>query len=110
MIVEQNPVFSAFSIFLNPGEVLRFDQVSPQIANAQVILTALGYNLRQDGYFDRNTEDQIKIYQQNNGLSVTGEIDALTAAKLSESLFNYRRDLNNDFQLQAAIKVLTEWN
>jgi carboxyl-terminal processing protease len=108
VVVEQNPVFSAFSIFLSDGEVLGFDQVSPQIQNAQIILTALGYELRQDGYFDQNTEDQLKIYQTNNALPVTGEIDALTAAKLSEALFNYRRDLDQDFQLQTAIRMLIE--
>ena len=108
VVVEQNPVFSAFSIFLSEGEVLRFDQVSPQIQNAQIILTALGYELRQDGYFDQNTVDQLKIYQQNNNLPVTGDIDAATAAKLSEALFNYRRNLDHDFQLQEALRMLSE--
>ena len=106
--VAQNPVFSALSIFLEEGEALTFDQVSTQIQNAQIILTALGYNLRQDGYFDQNTVDQVKIYQENNNLSVTGDIDAATAAKLSEALFNYRRNLENDTQLQTAIRMLSE--
>ena len=108
LIVEQNPVFSAFSIFLSDGETFTFDQVSPQIQNAQVILAALGYELRQDGYFDQNTLEQLSIYQANNALPVTGEIDAATASKLSEALFNYRRNLENDTQLQTAIGRLLE--
>jgi hypothetical protein len=39
---------------------------------------------------------------------VTGEIDAATASKLSEALFNYRRNLENDTQLQTAIGRLLE--
>ena len=100
--------FSAFSIFLSEGETFTFDQVSPQIQNAQVILAALGYELRQDGYFDQNTLEQLSIYQANNALPVTGEIDAATASKLSEALFNYRRNLENDTQLQTAIERLLE--
>jgi carboxyl-terminal processing protease len=108
ILVEQNPFFEQFSIYLAPGETLEFDQVSLKIENAQGILSALGYDLRSDGYFDENTEAVVESYQADNNLPVTGIIDADTAASLSADLFAYKQDAINDTQLQAAIDHLSE--
>ena len=106
-IVEQNPVFSAFSVYLNPDETLEFDQVDDKIKNVQVILNALGYNVRTDGYFDLITENAVKAYQESHNLTASGIIDAQTASRLSSDLFNYKQDLDNDFQLQEALDLLS---
>ena len=108
ILVEQNPFFDQFSIYLAPGETLEFDQVSLKIENAQGILSALGYDLRTDGYFDAHTETIVETYQAANNLPVTGIIDADTAASLSADLFTYKQNPVNDVQLQAAIDHLSE--
>jgi len=107
-IIEQNPVFSAFSVYLNPDETLEFDQVDDKIKNVQVILNALGYDVRTDGYFDIITENAVKAYQESHDLEASGIIDAQTASKLTSDLFDYKQDLDNDFQLQEALDLLSQ--
>ena len=109
IVVEPNPFFQAFSIRLNADETLAFDQVDRQIENAQKILTALGYTVRQDGYFDLNMVSVIEAFQQAHNLAVTGSIDQNTAAALSEALFVFRQDFDNDTQLQAALDYLHQY-
>ena len=104
--VEANPFFQAFSIRLGSDERLTFDQVDRQIENAQKILTALGYTVRQDGYFDQNMQSVVEAFQASHDLPVSGDIDQATAAALSEALFVFRQDFDNDTQLQAALDYL----
>ena len=106
-VVEQNPVFNAFSVYLDVDETLGFDQVDEKIKNVQVILNALGYEVRSDGYFDLNTENAVKAYQQSHDLDPTGIIDYETASQLSGDLFEYKQNLENDTQLQEAIHRLS---
>ena len=106
-VVEQNPVFNAFSVYLDVDEMLGFDQVDEKIKNVQVILNALGYEVRSDGYFDLNTENAVKAYQQSHDLDPTGIIDYETASQLSSDLFEYKQNLENDTQLQEAIQLLS---
>ena len=106
-VVEQNPVFNAFSVYLDVDETLGFDQVDEKIKNVQVILNALGYEVRSDGYFDLNTENAVKAYQQSHDLDPTGIIDYETASQLSSDLFEYKQNLENDTQLQEAIQLLS---
>ena len=104
--IEQNPYFYTYQIFLTEQEVLVYDTVSIKITNAQMILNALGYDVREDGYFDLNTQTSVKDFQLNNALTVTGDIDALTAQKLSQRIFEYKQDIVNDHQLFAAIELI----
>ena len=106
-VVEQNPVFNAFSVYLDVDETLGFDQVDEKIKNVQVILNALGYEVRSDGYFDLNTENAVKAYQQSHDIDPTGIIDYETASQLSSDLFEYKQNLENDTQLQEAIQLLS---
>lgn len=106
-VVEQNPVFEAFSVYLEPSETLSFDTVDDKIKNVQVILNALGYEVRTDGYFDLNTQNAVEDYQESHDLEVTGVIDYETASELSTDLFNYKQNLENDTQLQEAIQKLS---
>ena len=109
-VVEQNPNFLAVSVRLDPDQVLAFDTVSNQNENVQVILNALGYTVRSDGYFDLAMQAAVERFQADHQLTVSGSIDVPTAAKLSELLFNYRQDLTNDAQIQAALELLRHGN
>ena len=106
-VVEQNPVFNAFSVYLDVDETFGFDQVDEKIKNVQVILNALGYEVRSDGYFDLNTENAVKAYQQSHDIDPTGIIDYETASQLSSDLFEYKQNIENDTQLQEAIQLLS---
>jgi carboxyl-terminal processing protease len=66
------------------------------------MLNALGYTVRDDGYFNLATQDALILYQSQNGIAATGRLDDITAAKLSEDLYTYRNSLDNDVQFQAA--------
>jgi len=101
--VEQSPYFMAYSIYLRDGEVLEYDTVSPRTANAQLILNALGYDIRDDGYFDSATQDAVLDFQDEHDLDETGDIDEGTAAKLNELYHEYRTSLDHDTQFQAAL-------
>ncbi len=85
---------------------LKFDQVNEQIENAQLILTALGYNTRVDGYFGDDTVTAVKNFQRDNGLAVTGEIDGATANKINEKFASYLENYEVDNQIVKAIEVL----
>ncbi len=101
--VEQNPYFNAHNIYVKAGDALTFDMVDPQVAHAQVILNALGYGtIRDDSYFDTETVEAVQAFQADHDLATSGEIDAETAAMLSEQLIAFRNDLANDHQYQAA--------
>ncbi|MGM0436500.1 MAG: S41 family peptidase [Bacillota bacterium] len=101
--VEQNPLFKGYNVYLSEGETLEYDTVSPRIENAQRILNTMDYDIRSDGYFDSETESAVQDYQSENGLEITGVIDAATASELSEYFYEYRTNKANDTQYQAAL-------
>lgn len=106
ILIEQNPYFFTYQIFLTTSETLTYDTVSPKTMNAQMILNALGYLVREDGYFDLKTQQAVALFQDNNQLEVTGDIDALTAQKLSTLIFEYKQNPAHDHQLSAAIGLI----
>ncbi len=106
VVVEQNPYLFAYQIFLTENEILTYDTVSPKTMNAQMILNALGYSVREDGYFDLITQQAVELFQTDYQLEVTGDIDALTAQKLSTLIFEYKQDLTHDHQLNTAIELI----
>lgn len=101
--VEQNPYFSAFRILISEDNPLVFDQVSQRIANAQNILRAMGYDIRNDGYYDQETKDAVLDIQIHHGLEETGTINVETASFMSDWLLDYVQDPSHDTQLQTAI-------
>lgn len=55
------------------------------LKEAQKVLSDLGYYKSSiDGVTGANTSNAIKVYQYDNGLEVTGELDSATKKKLSE--------------------------
>ncbi len=88
------------------SEDLKFDLVGDQVLNAQHILNISGYEVRQDGYYDKNMENTIKDFQKDNGVTVTGVINHETANVLNEKLELYLNDYRNDSQIMRAIEEL----
>ncbi|MFW6284913.1 MAG: S41 family peptidase [Bacillota bacterium] len=105
--VEQNPYFTGYNVLIG-DDPLVYDTVSDQVENAQRVLALMGYDVREDGYFDEDTRDAVEDLQEEEDLEVTGEIDKDTGAILSEYLYDYRTDKENDDQYQAALDHFTD--
>nr|WP_017756410.1 S41 family peptidase [Calidifontibacillus oryziterrae] len=88
-------------------EALAFDMNNEKVKNAQLMLKGIGFDPgRVDGYFSKQTEVAVQAFQKENGLTVNGQIDKQTAAKLEEKIIEQVKDEKNDYQLQTAIKML----
>lgn len=104
--VKQPDYFYSSPIQLE-DESLKFDTNNEKVKNAQLMLKGIGYEPgRVDGYFSKETEVAVQAFQKANGLTVSGQVDKQTAAKLEEKIIEQVKDEKNDFQLQTAIKML----
>ena len=90
------------------AETLIFDQVDDRIANLQLILNIMGYEVREDGYFDQETKDAIVDIQTNNSLTANGNVDSQVLDIINAALDAFQDDPTNDTQLQAAINYLVD--
>ena len=106
IIQELNVYERAYKVFVIDEEVIMFDTVDDRVANIQLILTIMGYDVRTDGYFDIATQEAVMEIQTNNSLIVTGNLDSDTLEIINEALSIYQNDALNDSQLQAAIDYL----
>lgn len=106
VIVEVSEVEKAYKVFLLDGGSILVDTVDTRTANIQIILNAVGYTVRTDGYFDLVTEAAIEDIQTSNTLTVNGEINAETLDIINTLLHNLQNNSDNDTQLQAAISHL----
>ena len=107
--VEMPEFYDLSPIHLSTDVTLKHDMVDSRIANAQLILESLGYEIqRTDGYFDNSTEEAVLAFQRNSGLDETGDIDPETATALSVILFGKLIDMANDTQLLAALDFLSK--
>lgn len=89
---------------LNTDTALAYDMNNENVKNAQIMLAGLGYDVdRKDGYFDRDTETEVKAFQKDQKLAVSGKIDAKTAAALEAALIKHIQDPQYDVQLNKAI-------
>ncbi|MBO8164344.1 MAG: S41 family peptidase [Brevibacillus sp.] len=94
---------------LPEDRVLAFDMAGPEVKNLQLILQGLELTTgREDGYFDKQTEEAVKRFQAEKKLAVTGKVDKTTVEALHEALLEKIRDPRNDRQLQKAIDVLLQ--
>lgn len=94
----------AFLKIIDARETLKVGSVSQNVLSVETILKGLGYSVTADGYFDAATQDAVKSYQQNEGLTATGEVDEETAQKLMNSVRQLIQQ--NDTQYQAAKELL----
>lgn len=83
------------------------DHVYQALTSYQTFLNHyLDLNLRTDGYFDTPTKLAVESFQTSRGLSVTGQIDLLTAREIHMVFVEERRKLENDIQLLSLIQLI----
>lgn len=96
--------------YTNPiqiDEPLTFNQTGEHIKSMQIMLSGLGYELtRQDGYFDEQTKEVVKKFQNDHDLAATGEVDEETARTIEMKIVEKIRNGEDDHQLKAALDHL----
>lgn len=106
-IEQSQPDFYYGSPIVIEGEPLQVDDAGEQVENAQVLLDGIGYTLgRKDGYFDEKMEKEVKAFQKDQGLKVTGKIDKKTAAAIEREAMEQIREGKQDLQKKKALEVL----
>ncbi|WP_226666674.1 S41 family peptidase [Metabacillus litoralis] len=91
--------------YINPDNVLKQGDATPEVNAAQQMLKALGYNdVSVNGFFDEKTLKVVQQFQKDQGLDVDGKISEGTTIKLIELLQTKIKE--NDTQLDKAIKTL----
>ncbi len=96
---------SALSMNLSTPYGLNANNV--QIAVLQRMLLALGFNPgRTDGYFSQETKDAVSVFQRQNHIPVTGELNNATAYALNVAMLRLKQ--REDPQLTAAIGYLEQ--
>ncbi len=108
IIVEEGEAFQIPLLYVKADEVYEHDMVDEKIALMQTILNLIGANVRNDGYFDNDTETALRAFQVDQQLSNTGVLNQVTANALSQWLLAYREDPVNDDQLQAALQYIKD--
>ena len=106
--IEVNPTVyeTAYKVFLIDEDPFVYDTVDPRIQNIQYILNAMGYDVREDGYFDTTTLQAVLTIQNENGLSATGELNEETLLVINEALDDYQDNPMYDTILQTAMDYL----
>ena len=94
----------AFLKIIDARETLKLGTVSQNVLSVETILKGLGYSVTADGYFDEATQNAVRLYQQKEGITVTGEVNEETAQKLMNSVRVLIQE--NDTQYQAAKELL----
>lgn len=96
--------------YANPislDEPFGYDNSDPRIANIQLMLDGLGYEPgRMDGYFNEQTENAVKEFQEDNDLPVTGKVDEQTAGTIDAKVIEKIRSGEDDLQLEKALEEL----
>lgn len=107
--VSQPEYFFSTAVSVEEDAPIVFDSLGEQVKNAQFILKGLDYDPgREDGYFDQQTVDAVKSFQEDEGIEANGEINQETATALQERIVEEIRKAENDSQLQKAIDVAIE--
>ncbi|MDQ0206747.1 carboxyl-terminal processing protease [Alkalicoccobacillus murimartini] len=108
--IEENQPEYFFSTAVSvEDDPITFDSLGEQVKNAQLILKGLDFEPgREDGYFDQQTVDAVKAFQESVDIEATGEINQETATALQERIVEEIRKSDNDVQLQKAIELAVE--
>src|SRR5690625_3459845 len=68
-------------------ETFAFDDTNENIENAQIMLQGLGFDPgRNDGYFDQQTEEAVRSFQEENNMDVTGQLNEETAGAIEAAV------------------------
>ncbi|WP_424766678.1 S41 family peptidase [Paenibacillus sp. sgz302251] len=88
------------------SETLKQDMLGEQVKSVQIMLHGLGYEpKREDGYFGTETVEAVKKFQNEHGLTATGEVNKETGERLEAAVINWIQDEKNDKQLHEAIQA-----
>lgn len=84
----------------------QFDEVSNEIILIQNFLRVYHNEttLRNDGYFDLKTKQQLTKFQQNLSIPETGVYDEITKQKIYDYILNFQNNLDNDYIIGEVIK------
>lgn len=94
----------AFLTIIDSSATYELGAVSEAVKNVEHMLSAVGYSLVADGYYDYDTSEAIYQFQSDNALAQTGEMDEETSVKLVSEL---RAAISeNDTQLNKALELL----
>ena len=94
---------------INKEKTLKYNMNNENVKSAQVMLSGLGYETkRKDGYFDAETKKQVQAFQKAQKLTVSGMIEAKTAAALEAATLKQITDPTHDTQLNKAIEELKQ--
>ena len=99
---------TTYKLFLQDDEILEFDTVDSRTENLQLILNAMGYTVRTDGYYDQATKDAIIDIQTSNSLTQSGNVDSEVLVVINDFLTIYKADYINDSQLSTALTLFNE--
>lgn len=85
-----------------------FDDVDQSISNYQIFLNEyLNATLREDGYYDQATENEVRMFQVQMSIEVTGSINFETFQAMYEIYMRRIHDITFDTQLLALIEMLS---
>lgn len=97
-----------------PNIHLKKGDYTTQVHSVQVMLVKFGYlNDNADGIYGSNTAEAVKVFQKDNNLKVTGEVDGLTYRALEKFYKNNKsakKDLNSLGKSNHENKALTKVN
>ncbi|CZQ81592.1 S41 family peptidase [Trichococcus ilyis] len=79
--------------------------VSEEVKNVEAMLNAIGYEVEADGYYAKDTVEQVTAFQADNGLETTGIVTGDTSLALVEKLREVLSE--NDTQYAKAVELLT---
>ncbi len=96
--------------YSNPIKVkkpLAYNHTGENIKNIQIMLSGLNYDTgRDDGYFNKQTEQAVKAFQQDNDLKQTGKVDEKTAELIEAQIIDHIREGDDDQQMKKALQEL----
>jgi carboxyl-terminal processing protease len=93
--------------YINPDQELKESDLSDQVKAAEEMLKAAEYDPgKADGFYDEQTTEAVKAFQEAEELEVTGTLNSASILKLMENM----RDLiqKNDTQVNKAIDILSK--
>lgn len=94
----------AFLTIIDSTATYEIGAVSEAVKNVEEMLSAIGYSVVVDGYYDYDTAEAIQQFQLDNDLPQTGELDDSTSVAIVEELRAVISE--NDTQLDKAIELL----
>ncbi len=116
LTINEHPLDITF-ISKNPYEFIQnfsynglfaYDDVDPMISTYQKFLnTYFDETIREDGYFDLETQEHIRLFQEDRDIEVTGVINYETFKHMYEVYMEKMHQLKEDTQLNTLIEMLS---